>query len=53
MMEKVYEGVHKMSAAKEYGDRYKELYEMGGDETVELVSFRFHCSMGVFVVIMG
>lgn len=48
-MEKVYEGVHKMSAAKEYGDRYRELYGLGRPQTVELVSFRFPCSMGVFV----
>lgn len=49
MMEKVYEGVHKMSAAKEYGDRYRELYGLGRPQTIELVSFRFPCSMGVFV----
>ena len=49
MMEKIYEGVQKLSAAKEFGDRYRELWVKGGAETVELVSFRFHCSMGLFV----
>lgn len=48
----MYEGVHKMSAAREYGDRYRELYGMSGPQTVELVSFRFQCSMDVFVAII-